>query len=450
MINYFKTFFFEGNQRSIKAKKNIIASFGIKGAALLIGFIKVPILLSYLNVDKYGIWLTIASIVDWIQYFDLGIGHGLRNKFAEALVNDNKILARKLVSTTYYYISIIFLSICILLIPVVYNINWQKILNTEMVEQTELVYSVLIVLVMFIFRFILYQISVILKADQRPAISDVFLPIANIITLGIVLLIGSFSKDSLLLACMAISIPPVLILLIANIFYFKRDYSYCKPSLKYVDKSLFKDTFTLGMKFFIIQIAGLVMFASSNIILTQIVNPSEVSLYNITRQYFNIPYIILGIILTPFWSATTDAYIRNDFEWIKNVMKKLLLFSGICSIGVVIMLIISPFVYKVWLGNTVDIPYNLSLMTAILFIFYIIFSPFSSFINGVGKLNLSIIVGCIKMVVYIPLAIYLTKMIGASGLVLAIILVNSIPAAILEPIQYRKIINRRAKGIWNK
>ena len=27
----------------------------------------------------------------------------------------------------------------------------------------------------------------------------------------------------------------------------------------------------------------------------------------------------------PYWSAITDAYTRNDFEWIKNTVNKLLL-----------------------------------------------------------------------------------------------------------------------------
>jgi O-antigen/teichoic acid export membrane protein len=123
------TFITKGSQRSVKAKKNIIASFGIKGVSILIGLIKVPVILLYLDVEKYGVWLTIASIVDWVQYFDLGIGHGLRNKFAEALANNNKERAKKLVSTAYFYITLIFIGLTLLLLPLVYTLNWQNILN---------------------------------------------------------------------------------------------------------------------------------------------------------------------------------------------------------------------------------------------------------------------------------------------------------------------------------
>ncbi|MFA6625123.1 MAG: hypothetical protein WCS80_05115, partial [Bacilli bacterium] len=164
LINIINTFLCSGSSRTIKAKKNIVAGFGVKGVAIILGLVKVPIILNYLNAEKYGIWLTIASIVDWVHYFDLGIGHGLRNKFAEAIAEGDKVKAKKLVSTAYYYITIIFGIVGIVLIPLLFLINWQKVLNTTLVSQQELLFSVLFVLVMFILRFILYQISEILKA----------------------------------------------------------------------------------------------------------------------------------------------------------------------------------------------------------------------------------------------------------------------------------------------
>lgn len=440
----------QGNRRSVKAKKNILGSFGIKGIAIIIGFIKVPILLSYLDAEKYGIWLTIASIVDWVHYFDLGIGHGLRNKFAEALAKEEHTLAHKLVSTAYYYITIIFSLLFFLLTPIIFILNWQSILNTTTISQNELTYSVLLVLAMFVLRFILYQISVILKGDQRPALSDIFLPISNIITLIIVILLGFFSRNSLLWACLAISVPPSAILLLANLYFFNHDYKCYRPMFNMVDKSLFKDTFTLGLKFFIIQLSGLVLYASSNIILTQVVSPSEVTLYNISRQYYTIPFMIFGIILTPFWSAITDAYVKGDISWIRRSIRKLLMIGVIFCLGELFMLIVSPWAFHLWLGDKVDIPFLLSLTNTFLFIFNILGSPFSHFLNGVGKLKVSVLVGFIQLILFIPIATMLCRYLGASGLVLSLILVNSLQAITLSPLQYFMIISGRAKGIWNK
>jgi O-antigen/teichoic acid export membrane protein len=443
-------FLLKGHERTVKAKKNILASFGIQGFSILLGFIKVPIILTYLDVEKYGVWLTIASIVDWVQYFDLGIGHGLRNKFAEAIAVNDQERAKKLVSTAYYYISLIFLGAGLIITPLIFFLDWQKILNVQTIENRELLYSVIVVLFMFVFRFVFNLISVILKADQKPALSDAFLPVSSIITLALIILLRSFTENSLFLACLAIAIPPTLVLLFANFFFFHRLYARYKPSIKNVDKTLFKDIFSLGFRFFFLQMGGLVMFSSSNIILTQVVNPSEVTLYNITRQYFGVPMMAFGIILAPFWSAITDANIRGENQWIKKVMNKLLLLSALFSFGIIIMLICSEFVYKIWLGDKVNIPFKLSLMMSLYSVFLVFFSPFSHFINGVGKLMLGMRVVLIKIILFLPVAVIFTQWWGSAGLILTFIIVNSIPSAIIETRQYYLIINDKAHGIWNR
>ena len=108
MLSFIQKYITSGNERSVKAKKNIIASFLNKGVAIIISLLIVPITINYLNSEQYGIWLTLSSTVAWIAYFDIGLGHGFRNKFAEAKANGDLILARKYVSTTYAILGIIF------------------------------------------------------------------------------------------------------------------------------------------------------------------------------------------------------------------------------------------------------------------------------------------------------------------------------------------------------
>ena len=61
----FKIFrkFLTGHKRTVKAKKNIIASIFIKGANIVVGFLMVRMTLEYLDQTKYGIWLVLTSII---------------------------------------------------------------------------------------------------------------------------------------------------------------------------------------------------------------------------------------------------------------------------------------------------------------------------------------------------------------------------------------------------
>ena len=79
-----------------KAKRHIIYSFGIQGLSILIGLLYVPLLLNYLTQEKYGIWLTLTSILGWFSYFDIGLGNGLRNKLAESIALGNNRLEKNM------------------------------------------------------------------------------------------------------------------------------------------------------------------------------------------------------------------------------------------------------------------------------------------------------------------------------------------------------------------
>ena len=407
-------------------------------------------MLSYLDAEKYGVWLTIASVVMWVNNFDLGLGHGLRNKFAEALAQKDVERGKKLVSTAYVSISILMFGALLITLPLVFFLNWNNILNVHTIENKELVHSVVVVLILFILRFIFQLISVILKADQRPAISDLYIPLSGLISLLLIFIVRLFIKDSLFLACIIIAAPPVLVLVIANIYFFKKDYSIFKPSFKFADRKHLRDIYSLGLKFFFGQLVALVLFSSQNFILAQVVNPTEVTVFNIAKQYFGLPLTFFMIILNPYWSAITDAYTKKEFGWIKSNMKKLHLVSFVFSIVLIIMLLLSEFAYHIWIGNKITIPFNLSISFAIYNIFVVFLSPFNYFLNGVGKLNVGLIGGGVKLIIFLPIAILLTIQWGGVGLVVSLILVNSLLNLTISTVQYNKIINQRAYGIWNR
>ena len=137
--------FLSGNSRSVKVKKNIILSLLVKGLSVLISLVYVPLLLDIFDTERYGVWLTISSMVVWFNFLDLGLGSGFRNKFAEAIAVKNTTLAREYVSTIYLSLAGISIAIIVVASPVISFINWNKVLNTTIVPNKELVILALIV-----------------------------------------------------------------------------------------------------------------------------------------------------------------------------------------------------------------------------------------------------------------------------------------------------------------
>ncbi len=442
--------FFTGHDRSVKAKKNIIASFAIKGISIIVGFLMVRVVLDYLDQTKYGIWLTLSSFITWFTFFEIGLGNGLKNRLAEALAAKNYDLAKIYVSTTYAILSIVICIVAILFFAANFFIDWTIILNTDNNLKHELSVLALFVFGFFFIRFVVKLIGVVLRADQRPAIANTFGPIGNLIALLIMFVLTKTTSGSLIYLGLTLSAIPVIVLIVASFYFYNNEYKYLAPSFKSVRFDHANNLLNLGVKFFIIQIVGLVIYQSSNIIIAQYFGPAEVTTYNIAYKYFSILMMVFTIIISPFWSAYTEAWVTKDIIWIKKTIKKLLKIWLLMCLGGVIMLYFSNNFYNFWVGDKVIIPFNLSVVLFIYFVTFTFGGVFVMFINGVGKVKLQMYSSIIGAILFIIIAIGIVKYteFGISGLVIASIISN-FNGLIIAPIQYNKIINNRAKGIWN-
>lgn len=434
--------------RSAKAIKNVIASMIFKGGSILISLLLVPMTLSYLNPYEYGIWLTLSSILTWVYIFDIGLGNGLRNKLTEALALNDLKLARIYVSTSFFSLLILVTTIYLLFILVQSWMNWELILNVDAQKVQNLSYIVIIVFTFFCASFVLRLIGNIYMAYQQPAINDLLSLMANIVSLVLIYLCTIFTEGSLEKVAIIYSAAPVLIFLLAYPVTFWK-LKEISPSVYWVRFGYLRELMSLGIQFFIIQMACLILFMTSNLVISQMFGPESVTPYNIAFKYFSLVNTGFTIIINPIWSAITDAYVNKDLIWIRKAMKKLVLI-WLGGIGLtLIMVLISPNVYKVWIGEDIHIPFALSVLCG----FYVSIANwnniFAYFINGVGKVRLQLYSSIISGGIFFPLAFYLGSIWEIAGILLALC-VCLLPSAVWAPIQYWKIINCKAAGIWFK
>ncbi len=449
LFSAFITNFSKGHERSIKAKKNILYSGIIQGISIAISLVMVPLTIHYINPTRYGIWLTISSIVGWFSFFDIGLGNGLRNKFAEAVAKGEHNLARTYVSTTYAILSIIIGVVLIIFFCINPFLDWTKILNTPADMKDELSILALIVFVFFTVRFVLNLITTILTANQEPAKASFFNVLGSIFSLALIYILTKTTEGNLVYLGIALGLTPILVLTASSLWYYKKDYKQYAPSFKNVRFKFAKDLMSLGIKFFFIQIASVIFYQTSNIIIAQLFGPAQVTPYNIAYKYFSIIPMGFGIIMVPFWSAFTESWVKKDTPWIKGTMKKLVMIWGIISVGALIMLVLSNFVYRLWVGKEIAVPVSISVVMFVYVVLNAWCGIFSQFLNGVGKIKLQLYSAAIGAVINIPLAIYLGNHLGIYGVVLSTT-IFAVISAIWSPIQYMKLINNRATGIWNK
>ncbi len=424
---------------------------GIKGVSLLISLLYVPLLLHSMNAVNYGIWLTLTSLIAWISMFDIGLGNGLRNKLSIALANGNKQLGRTYVSTAYICISALVLILIILFVAIQQFVSWQDILNATAVDKKQLDLLVFIVFAAFGLQFVLNLINSILLAMQMPAFSSFILMAGQLFSFIVVfILVKIFHVNSLLILGGTISLIPPAVMLVSSIILFKSKYKDISPSFKYFNIYKIKDILSLGIKFFIIQIITIVLYQTNNLIITHTVGNSAVVEYNVAYKYMHVLVMVFTIIVTPLWSATTEAYTKKDFAWIKGInrqMRKIVIIMA--CIGLV-MLIASKQVYEIWLGNNeLNINFSTSMLLYIYSIFMIMYGNYGYILNGIGKLQIQIYATLILAMAYIPAAIFAGRFWGLNGVLLMFAL-SPMVNYVWSKIQFTKLINGSATGIWNR
>lgn len=440
-----------GHARTVKAKRNIAGLIALRPVSIFINFLLVPLTLNYLNPTRYGIWLTLTSVLNWVNVLDIGLGTGLRNKYAEALARGDDELARSYVSTSYAFIGMIALVAIIVFLVVNPLLNWARILNAGPEMQAELGSLASVVFTFFCLRVLFGLVGTLLVADQRPAMNNVLEVVTNLLSLIVVYILTKTTAGSLFWLGFSVSFITAIVPLVANFWYFNRKYRRYRPSRAYVNMRYARELVGLGIQFFILQLAGILVFASSNIIIAQVAGPSEVTPFNIAFKYYGVASMAFLMVLTPFWSAYTDAFVRGDNDWITRTNRRLKQVWVLLLVGVVVMTALAGRAYSLWVGDKVQVPFALSALMGLYVLIVAWSNIFAYFINGTGKIRLQIWAAVGVSILNVGLAILLAGRLslGGTGVVLASC-IALLPGCFIWPIQMKKLVSGTADGIWAK
>jgi O-antigen/teichoic acid export membrane protein len=431
-------------ERSRNYRHQIKGAIVYKVGVLLAQFLSIPIMIHYLGQEQFGVWSTLLSIMSWILVFDLGVGHGMRNKVAEALAKNEKPEAAKYIASGYSLFGLIALALWGLVTGASFFVPWQSVFNTHSIPEDTLRLTVQVAIFFIVLNFWIGLIRSILGAVQKTSIAALGQLISNMSALFFVFFLTKTTDASITYLALAYGIS----LVIANIglsWWFYRDHPELRPK-PYLDKQHITPLLSVGMQFFVIQIAVLVMFTIDKILITQLLGPEYVTQYDVVFKVFNLVSAAHMLILVPLWTAYTDAYHRKDMVWIKRMFhKQLMIFTGV--IGVIfIMGLLMKSIVALWIGHEMAVSQSLVMSIGLFFLVSSWNNIYTMFVNGIGEIKLQLYMAVIGMVINIPLAIYFVKCLdlGLSGVVLAAVVSSSL-LSIALPIQVSRIIRKHTK-----
>ena len=425
-----------------ETRKSSAINFALKPISVILGLVYTPLLLNYLGDLGYGLWSTILSIISWVNYCDVGIGHGLRNVLTKKLSVKDYECAKKVISTAYIILTGISIALLLLSVGLLLSLDWHSIFNTDIDMRMPLGISFAFICVNFVLALsntIFYSI----QSSHSVAIRHCIIQLLNIV--GILCLI-KYTHSSLVLISILFGSTTAFIYISNTILLIKK-HNYVRISFVYFDKKSINDIANLGIKFFVIQLACLALYTVDNLLITNMFGGEAVTPFNITYRVFNTAYAFLSALCLPYWSKTTSAVAKRDIQWIKNANEHLNRISILFIGGFIILSMIFKPITNIWLGRELDYPDGLILIMCIYYCLFTIVTVKVQVINGTGYINFQMILMVIIGSLNVPLSIILAKTfgLGVVGVRLATTILMMI-AAIAFSINLRQIMKKLE---WN-
>ena len=410
-----------------------------KAASMLASFLAIPMMIRYLGQEQFGVWSTLLTVMSWIVLFDLGVGNGLRNKVAEALARNDKTQAANYIASGYSLIGLISLLLWTVSTIAAFFVPWQTVFNTQIISETTLCITVQVVIFFIVLNFWVGLISPILGAVQKTAITALGQLISNVLALCFVYLLTETTDATLTYLALAYGFSLVIANITLTLWFYKS-----QPELRpkpYLEIQHISPLLAVGLQFFTIQIAVLVIFTTDKILITQLFGPEYVTQYDVVFKLLSIITFVHSLISAPLWSAYTDAYHRNDMRWIRRMLnKQLAIFVGIIVATFVMCYFIKQLILM-WIGEELNISQPLIFSLGVFVLVSTWNNIYAMIVNGIGEISLQLHTSFIAMLINIPLAILFVKYfdMGLSGVVLATVVSLSLAAVVL-PIQVHRII----------
>ena len=438
--------------RLFRLKLSVVLNLIIRVLSTILSFFLVYFLLQYLGNTKYGVWATISSILTWFNFFDIGLGQGLKLLLTQSFSRKKIRFSTKLISTAYFLS--ISISILLFLIFVFFTsfLDWNQILGVSDISPKELSSSINILFFLFFVVFSLKLIGVIYSSLQLPFVDNIIRILAQIIFLVSIAVIIQFKIPSnLIVVSVASLLPMVAIYLVFSFYIFKIKAPSLFPKIRNVHTQTIKKLTSPSIDFFIIQIGCVILYSTDNFIILKMLSASDVTEYSVLYKLYSAPFIFFNLYISTHGSFFIEAISTKQYDWIKTkVIFFKRLFISLIFIYFLLFYFENSFL-EIWLP---DFNYNKSDLSFYLIVYFLLSSLTTIYvyvINSFGKLKIQLFSYLIISAINIPLSIYLLENLdyGVSGVIIASAVCISI-LLIMMPIQYYRLINHKSSGVWNK
>ena len=392
---------------------SLVARFASFGAFALL----VPITLPYLGAERYGVWMTLLSLVALIGITDFGMGNALVSIVARLDTKRDAAAAGRYVSTAVALSTVIGLGLGAIAVVVFPFVPWESVFKVASGPiASEAGKATAVLLVIYLINLPAGIVGPVRRGFQEGYANAWWETVASVVTVAAVAL--AVYGDAGLVAVMAAAAVAPLLTNLANWVLLVRRRPALRPNLRNVTRAEARSLSRAGGLFFVLQIAIVVGFTSDNFVAAQVLGPDAVTDYSIPSRLALAGMSLIAIFVTPLWPAFAEALARSDHAWVIRVLRRSVATATVVAAGGALVFIAAgkPII-RAWTRGEVDPGWLLLIGLGLFIVLGTIGTAVSMFLNAAHVVGLQVVCATLMAVSNISLSIFLAGRIGVAGLI---------------------------------
>lgn len=449
-VRSFDTATVEG--RSAERYRRIAWSTLLATVARVVGlatsFISVPLALSYLGSERYGMWITISSLVAALGPLDLGLGLGLLTVVSDAHGRDDRAAARRAISTAVALLMLIAAAGALIFVVVFPVIPWAAVFNVvSPTAVSEAGPASAALFTAFALGLPLGLVGQVQLAYQSGYISSAWAIVGNLGSLT-ALIVVIHLRGSLPLLVVALAGAGLVTSVLNCWFLFRRQLPWLVPRWRDVELSTARYLLRTGVLFLVLQLAVVVGYQLDNLVIAQLLGARMVQEYAVPAKLFTLAPIVLSFALTPLWPAYRESLARGDGAWVRRTLRRSIVLAAAVNIPASLALLaVAPWLLQTWVGSAVHPTPLLLVGLSTWAIMATFVGPFAMLLNGANVVGFQAICAVAMAIANVTISILLVQRVGVSGAVWGSVIAQVVFVLIPDLWYVRRLINRLPASI---
>lgn len=388
--------------------------------------LSVSLTLPYLGAQRFGVWMTVASLAGMLSFLGLGVGSALTNHVARRAAQGEPALLRQAISGGLGFLLMIGAGVGAGLWLLATWLPWEVLIKADdpalLAEARD---AARLFAILFGCNLFTTGIQSVFSGLQRTFEVYLASALGSLFSLGALWFAAQSQAGIPVLLLATLGIQSLAISLLFGLLLRRAQFSLNEISTAVEQER--SGLIQVGGLFLVLQIGTMIGWGADSLIISAALGPAQVAVYSIVQRLFQFVTQPLAIINMPLWGAYADAHAKGDVTFIRRTLKaSMLLTLAASAIGVLVVFASSDWILHHWTRGRVEVPALFIAIFALWTVFECCGGAFAMFLNGVQIVRQQVIVVIVFCVLVLPLKIFGIRELGLIAIPLVAVTVYAL------------------------